>query len=122
MFEKATRLKLRFNFRGLIGVEELWDLDEKQLNSIFKELNAKLKSQSEESLLDQKTDEDKILELKVSIIRYIVKVKLEERKNRENEALKEANKQKILNIIAKKQDEALENKSIDELMKLVGDL
>lgn len=43
IFEFATRNKVRFSFKGLISVEDLWDLSLTNLDSIYKELN---KSQS----------------------------------------------------------------------------
>ena len=51
IFERATRMSLRFNFKGLISVEDLWDLSLQDLDSIYKILNSKLKQSSEESLL-----------------------------------------------------------------------
>ena len=38
-FELATKEKYRFPFKGMIGVEDLWDLDVNQLDSVFKALN-----------------------------------------------------------------------------------
>lgn len=123
MFEKALRMKLRFTFtRGYLSVEDLWDLKAEELDTIFKRLNAKLKEQKEESLLETKTDADKVLELKVGIIKHIVKVKLEEKKEQEDKLLKAEKKQRLLEIIAKKQDKALEDMSIEDLTKMVEDL
>ena len=61
MFEFATRTKMRFPFKGMISVEDLWDLSVKELDSIFKTLNAQVKKSQEESLLATKTKEDEVL-------------------------------------------------------------
>ena len=86
MFEIATRKKLRFNFKGLKSVEELWDLSLTDLDSIFKGLNSEFKKSQEESLLDTKSEEDKLVELKIQIIKYIVNVK--KKKKQQNKVQK----------------------------------
>lgn len=122
MFEFAVRNKLRFPFRGVISVEDLWDLSVTNLDKIFKELNSQVKQSKEESLLDIKTKEDEVLEIQIEIIKYIVSVKQEEMTAREKAIEKKAQKQKIMSIIAEKKDEALHNSSIDELTKMLEEL
>jgi len=122
MFEQASRMKLRFNHKGLCTVEDLWDLPLRQLDSIFKELNAQSKAQAEESLLDIKSQADAILALQIGIVKHVVEVRLAEQKVREDEAMRSARKQKLMGIIAEKQDEDLRGMSIDELAKLVDEL
>jgi hypothetical protein len=122
MFEKAVRLKLRFTHKGLCTIEDLWDLPLDALDRIFKELNTKLKTQKEESLLETRSKEDEILDLKISIVKHIVEVRLAEQKARKDLADKLTKKQKLLGIIAEKQDNALRDLSVDELTKLVDEL
>ena len=43
IFEKATRGKMRFQFKGLVSVEDLWDLSVQDLDKIFKSLNSQKK-------------------------------------------------------------------------------
>jgi len=122
MFEKASRLKLRFSHKGLCTVEDLWDLPLTQLDTIFKGLNARAKAQKEESLLNEKTQEDEILDLQIAIVRHVVTVRLAERKTREDEVERAAKKQKLLGIIAEKQDASLKDMSVEDLTKLVNEL
>lgn len=122
MFEVAVRNKFRFPFRGVISVEDLWDLSVEDLDSIFKSLNSKLKRVKEESLLDTKTRQDEELDMKIEIVKYIVNVKLEERQSRLQAKENKQQKQKILKMIAEKQDESLQNKSIDELKAMIDKL
>lgn len=122
IFEYATRNKVRFSFRGLISVEDLWDLSLTNLDSIYKELNKQPKQSEEESLLNIKTHEDELLNVKIEIVKHIVSVKLAEKEAREKASVKKAQKQKIMSIIAAKQDEALQNSSIDDLQKMLDEL
>jgi len=122
IFEVATRTKMRFSFRGLISLEDLWDLSVRDLDLIFKGLNSELKKVTEESLLDTKTKEDKDLETKIEIVKYIVKVKLEEEDTRLKAKAQKEQKQKILEILSTKQDESLQNKSVDELKAMLEEL
>ena len=122
MFEFATRNKMRFPFKGMISVEDLWDLSVKDLDTIFKTLNAQIKKSQEESLLTAKTEEDEILSTQINIVKHIVEVKLAEANAvKQNRELKEK-KQKIMEIIAAKQDESLHNMSVEDLQKMLEQL
>lgn len=122
IFEYATRYKVRFPFKGMISVEDLWDLSLVNLDSIYKMLNKQVKQSEEESLLNTKTNVDTELEVQIAIVKHIVSVKLEEQNAREQAAAKKAQKQKIMAIIASKEDEALHNSSVDDLKKMLDEL
>lgn len=122
IFEYAVRNKVRFPFKGMISVEDLWDLSLTNLDSIYKTLNKQVKQSEEESLLTTKTSVDTELEVQISIVKYIVSVKLEEQEAREKVAAKKAQKQKIMSIIATKEDEALQNTSVEDLKKMLDEL
>ena len=122
MFEHATRNKVRFPFKGLISVEDLWDLSLTNLDSIYKTLNKQVKQSEEESLLNTKTTVDKELDVQIAIVKHIVAVKLAEQEAREKTSAKKAQKQKIMAIIASKQDEALQNSSVEDLQKMLDEL
>lgn len=122
MFIKASREKMRFPYKGLATVEDLWDLSVTELDKIYKSLNAKAKQAQEESLLEVKSSEDEELTAQIEVIKYIVSVKLEEKKAAEMAKERKEQKQKIMSILASKQDEALHGKSIEELEKMLDEL
>lgn len=122
MFEKAVKGKYRFPYKGQIAVEDLYDLSLGSLDTVFKTLNAEVKKTDEESLLQTKSEEDDILAAKIEIVKYIFNEKLEEKKNRQEAAERKEKKQKIMQIIATKQDEALRNASVEDLQKMLGEL
>ena len=115
LFEVATRNNYQFPFRGLINVIDLWDLSLTNLDSVFKVLNAEVKKSEEESLLNTKTKEDEEISNKIEIVKYIVGVKLAEKKAKEDEKKNREMKQRLLEIKAKRQDAALENLSDEDL-------
>lgn len=122
LFIKATREKMRFPYKGQATVEDLWDLSMTELDRIYKTLNAQQKRAQEDSLLDTKSEEDEELTAQIGIVRYIFTVKQEEKKAAETARERKAQKQKIMEILANKQDEALHGKSIEELEKMLDEL
>lgn len=122
IFEYATRNKVRFSYKGLISVEDLWDLSVTELDNIYKELNKRVKQSQEESLLAVKTEVDEKLEAMIAIVKHIVTVKLAEQDAREKAAAKKEQRHKIMAIMAKKQDESLENASMEDLQKMLDEL
>lgn len=115
LFEIATRNRYRFNYKGVMTVEDLWDLNVEALDVIFKTLNRQKKTADEDSLLAAKSAEDTELANKIELVRYIVSVKLAESEARVNAAEKKAQRDKIMAIMAKKQDAKLENMDMAEL-------
>lgn len=122
MFEQATRMKARFPFRGLVSIEDLWDLSVRDLDSVFKILNSELKQTKEESLLDVKTKEDAELQLKINIVKHIVEIKLAEEDLRLKARERREKKQKILEVLSAKQDESLQGKTVEELEAMLDEL
>src|SRR5690625_5195045 len=122
LFEIATREGYRFPFRGMINVEDLWQLSVHDLDSIFKELNSQVKQIEEESLLNFKTEQDEELSGKIEIVKHIVQVKLDEAEARSKEIESAKQRQRIMEILANKQDEELLNKSPEELKEMLNEL
>ena len=122
IFELASRMKIRFAYRGMITVEDLWDLSVQELDRIFQKLNKALKESKEESLLSPQAKEDSELAIAVAIVRHIVEVKLTESAIALAAVERKAKKQKILTILADKQDDSLRNMSQEDLTKMLEDL
>lgn len=128
MFEKASRLKLRFETEaGLLNVEDLWDLHLKHphnvdLDDIAKTLSQATKESSEESFVEEKSGADDRLQLAFDLVKHVISVRLKERKEKENAAAAKAKKNKILEILEDKEHEELKGKSSDELKEMIADL
>ena len=122
MFEIATRKKYRFPFRGSITSEDLWDLSLAQLDTVYKTLFKEAKTEKEEeSLMDEKKEDQDLLN-KLDIVKHVFNVKKTEAEVAANAMEKKRQKERLLELIAKKQDAALADKSIDELTAMVNDL
>lgn len=102
LFINATRANYQFPFRGMINVIDLWDLSLTNLDSVFKTLNAEAKKSEEESLLNTKSKEDEEISNKIEIVKYIVSVKLDEKKKKEDAKKNAEMRQRLLEIKAKR--------------------
>ena len=120
LFIMATRQKFRFPFKGMVSVEDLWDMNVRDLDGVFKALNSQVKQAKEESLLVTKCKEDSILEAKIEIVKYIVSTKLAEAEIKRVRAKQREKKNRIAEILAVKQDEELRGKSVEELTAMLS--
>lgn len=121
MFEKASRQKLRFNFKGNITAEDLWDLSVNELDTIYKSLSKIKKDSNEDSLL-QSTKSSTLNDLRMDIVKHVFAIKMEEKENREKKAERLVKKRRLQSILAEKQDQDLKGKSVEELSKLIDEL
>lgn len=129
MFEKATRLKLRFDSsKGPLAAEDLWDLPLAQdprranLDDIAISLHRQLKNGEDVSFVDKEKKSDAIVQLKFDIVKHVIEVRLAERDLAATAKGNAEQKQKILGIIAEKEGESLKGKSLDELKAMVAGL
>ena len=122
LFEVATREKYRFPYKGQIGVEDLWDVSATGLDSIFKALKAQAKKSDEEGLLSHKTSADTELDNKIEIVRYIFGVKMAEKAKNEEAVKRKAEKEKLMEILSEKENNALKDLSIEELRARITSL
>lgn len=122
IFEYAVENKLRFPFKGSIAVEDLFDLSVESLDLIYKSLNRERTKVNEDSLLKSKSVEDTVLSVKIEIVKYIVAKKLAQIEVNKLAIEKKEKKNKILEVLARKQDESLQNMSIEDLQKMLDDI
>lgn len=116
IFKYAAKKALRFPYyKGMITVEDLFNIDMTDLDFIYKSLKKQQKTSNEESLINDKTPEDKALEVKLAIVKEIFEDKKIAADKAKKAAENKAKNQKILEILAKKENEALENMTEEEL-------
>lgn len=129
MFEKATRLKLRFDTpKGPLAAEDLWDLPltsttgRANLDEIAKGLFRQLKESDEVSFVQPTQTADKATQLKFDIVKHVIEVRVAERDASELARANKEKKQLILSIIAQKEVEQFSNTSLDELKAMVNSM
>jgi len=124
MYKQGLQLGLRFTTSvGLLTIEQLFQLKQNQLENAIRNQKKLLKASDDDELgfLDVSSKVDPVEQLKFDILKdvYITK-KAEAEAIRESKAKKE-NNQKILELIAQKKEGVLQEKSIEELEKMLID-
>jgi len=115
MYKQASKQKLRIESgKGLLTVEQLWDLSLTDLDKLAVSLERK-KNAGAKTFLDVKSEEDKTAKLKFDIVLDVLNTKVEEDAIARKQIEDKEHNQKILGILAKKKDDALEGKSVEEL-------
>ena len=126
LFEMASQFKFRYPYKGMITTEDLWDLTPSQLDIVYKNLNKELKAIDGDSLIASQSADDGVkaneLKNKIEIVKYIFNGKKQAAELARMAAENAAKKQRILEVLAKKQDDAMQNMSEEDLMKMLNEL
>lgn len=122
MFEKAVRMKLRFNHKGLCSVEDLWDLSLENLDTMYGTMNKELEQLQGTSLLRTRKPEEEVIVLKMNIVSHIVSIKLQEKADKEARREKAERKQMLMGILEEKQNAEYRSMSKEDIMKLINDM
>ena len=120
MFDQATRQKLRYNYNGQISTEDLWDLSLEALNQIAIFNKRAVDDLDGEDFIggsDRNAKARALVQLRLDVVKAVIAVKLEERDERAAAVEKAAKRRRILEILARKEDQALQEKSTEDLLK-----
>lgn len=114
-FELATRQKVRFSTtRGNVGTEDLWDLSLEDLDVVAQGLYEQAGS-TKKSFIKKKDTTNRTAALKLDVVVFIINTKMEEEEKRRTAVERKAKRTQLMELIAKKQDDALSRKSIATL-------
>lgn len=120
---ECIRNKYRFEFKGLISAEDLFDLKLEDLDVIYKGLKKEEQDLHGDSLLgNDENPAKREVEAKIDIVKSIFAIKKVEMEEARKALANKAQKAKILAIIENKQDQELSEKSIEELRKIYDSL
>jgi hypothetical protein len=123
LFELATRQAYRFeSTKGLLSVEDLWQLplttrgNGTSLDDVAKNVYAQIKASEEVSFVAKQTTANTTLSNKLEIVKHIIAVKMNEADVAKVKADKAAERAKLMDILARKQEQSLENSTEEELL------
>lgn len=116
IFEKASKSHLRFNTSmGTLNVEDLWDIPLEKLDTLAVNLKKEVEDDNTVSFIHENKTIDPTLQLSFDIVKRVIEIRLAERTAKKKAAENRAQKARIMELIAKKQDEAFSEKSLEEL-------
>lgn len=129
IFEQAARRKLRFpSDRGSLTVEDLFDMpltsrDGFDLDTVARAVNRDLKAEDEESFVDTKPNARRAeLALQLEIVKHVIATKKQEAQDRLARAGRVAEKARLLEILEKKNDEALMGMTKEQVEARIAEL
>ena len=123
LFQEATRLKLRYQTsKGSINTEDLWELSLTSLNDLAKELNKQCRELEEESFIDEKSSNDKRLEIAFELVKYIIRYKLNEKNNQQIEKERLTKKEQLISILRTKEEQELTQLSMEQIKEMLNNL
>lgn len=122
IFEKASRLKVRFDTGlGSLTVENLWDLPltssrtgKANLDAIAIELHNAIEAQGTTSFVSSKKKDD-VLQLKFEVVKHIIDTKVAENEAKVNAASKQSKRDELDALISRKETDELAGKSVEDL-------
>lgn len=126
LFETASKQKLRFqSIKGLLTTEDLWDLPLEQpdkakepvanLDAIAVELDNQLQSNSK-SFVRTKSKEANLTELKLEIVKYVIKCKQAEEEAKETAVSVSREVQEYLELLHNQEQKEKANLSKEEVL------
>lgn len=129
IFEQASRQKIRFSSnKGDLTTEQLWDLPltsktQFDLDTVAKTVHASLALVSTTSFVTQVSDPAKSrLELAMELVKHVIAVRVAENQAANDRAKARAERDRLINVLADKQDQALREMSADEIKARLADL
>lgn len=129
IFERASREAFRFpSIKGEITVEQLWSLPLQSktsfdLDNVAKTVNNQLKSMAEESFVNvTKNSAIDVQECKLEIVKHIIAVRLDENEKARQRSENSAKRAKLLEILERKQDAAMEGLTAEEIKAQIAAL
>lgn len=123
MYKQLIKDKTRFvTSKGELSLEQLFTLSINELDTLAVSLQeAYDKSNNKKSFIEKKTAKDKTLKVQLDVVLDILQDKQEEAEAAKVKAENKLRNQKIREMIAEKEDDALASKSIKELKAMLVD-
>lgn len=123
IFERASKQKLRFaTAKGHFATEDLWDLSLESLDTLAKTVHSELKNSEEVSFIKTVSSVNTELNLKMDILKHIIKYKLDLKEAAKTRAEKAAKLEELQELLHDKTKEEMKGLTKDEIAKRIADL
>lgn len=116
-FKEASKQKLRFQYKGMLSTEQLWDLSLDELDELAVSLEIEHKQSGKKSFLAKTSVKDKTAKLKFDVVLEVLNSKSNDIEAAAQAQEDKDHNKKIIALIAEKQDESLKGLSVKELQK-----
>lgn len=114
IYKQANRLGLRFNTnRGLLATEQLFQLSLADLDALA--VSLEISQTGKKSFIRETSVGDEIAKLKFDVALDVLNTVMKEQKDARESLDNKRKNEKILALIAEKQDGALKEKTVEEL-------
>ena len=119
-YKEASRLGLRINTnKGALSVEQLWTLTLPQLDELAVSLEENVEKSISKTFLKKRTNKNKLAQLSFDVVLDILQTKMAEAEELQSASEIKKHNDKILTLIAEKQENDLKSKSAEELQALL---
>jgi hypothetical protein len=123
-FERASRIGLLFPSPvGNLTDRDLWSIPltgtNLNLNDLAKSYNKEVKDQDDEDFVNVKKNTNTLPQLRLDIVKRIIEYKLSAQEINEKRQKTLQKNERIRNILANKEDEELQGKTVEELQDLL---
>ncbi|MCK5789006.1 MAG: hypothetical protein KAH32_08400 [Chlamydiia bacterium] len=119
-FMSASRMNLKITAaKGNLTVNQLWGLSLNELDTLAIKLEGEYKVSGTKSFLRKVAKEDEVAKLKFDIVFSILEIKYKESEAAKDATAVKTHNQKIMALIAEKQDEDLKGKSVADLTSML---
>lgn len=127
LFAQALKNKVRFQTeKGLLTVEDLFDLSLNSLNVIYQRLSKSKKELSGDALFESedlsKRREEKRLEDAMAIVKTVFEIRQKEIQEKESRQAKALEKRRLLEALAEKREEGIKQLDEDEILARLAEL
>lgn len=123
LFVVAARKKFRFeSTKGMLTVEDLFDMNLTALDNIALVLDEKIQKLGRKSFIQKKATSTTEIESQLEIVKFVIETKQTEAEESKARAAKEAQRAFLLSLKEKKQMEKLESLSLEDIDKQLADI
>lgn len=129
MFQAASRLKIRFDSpKGQLTIEDLWDIPltsntgKANCDDIARNLFRQLKSDDAVSFVETDRKSDPTIQLKFDIVKFVIDTRVVENKAEAVAKENREKRQRLMQIIADKENKNLLDSSLDDLRQMLATL